>query len=88
MGKLAGVSGQKAYEYAFRRYHDERFLPLIQKLNPTLELEVGKLPSLFLEHPLAGRPWLHCRKYQFNLLTPIIARREDAGRREARARQR
>ena len=51
MGKLAGVSGLNAYEYAFRRYQDAHYLPLIKKLKPTLVLEVGELPSLFVHYP-------------------------------------
>ena len=36
-----------AYEYAFRRYQDTRYLPLINQLKPALVLAVGELPSLF-----------------------------------------
>ena len=50
LGKLAGVSGLNAYEYAFRRYQDAHYLPLIKKLKPTLVLEVGELPSLFVHY--------------------------------------
>jgi hypothetical protein len=46
-GKLLGMPGINAYEYAFRRFHDARYLPLIEKLRPTLVLSVGELPSLF-----------------------------------------
>jgi hypothetical protein len=56
MGKLAGVSGLNSYEYAFRRYQDAHYLPLIKRLKPTLVLEVGELPSLFVQHSLAGQP--------------------------------
>ena len=49
--KLAGVSGLNSYEYAFRRYQDLHYLPLIKKLKPTLVLEVGELPSLFVHYP-------------------------------------
>jgi hypothetical protein len=51
IGKLAGVSGLNAYEYAFRRYQDTHYLPLIKKLKPTLVLEVGEMPSLFVHYP-------------------------------------
>jgi hypothetical protein len=43
--KLLGVPGVNAYEYAFRRYQDARYLPLINKLKPVLVLAVGELPS-------------------------------------------
>lgn len=45
--KLLGTPSSNAYEYAFRRYQDARYLPLIKKLKPTLVLAVGELPSLF-----------------------------------------
>jgi hypothetical protein len=41
------MPGINAYEYAFRRYQDASYLPLIEKLKPTLVLAVGELPSLF-----------------------------------------
>jgi hypothetical protein len=50
MAKLAGMSGLNAYEYAFRRYQDAHYLPLIKRLKPTLVLEVGELPSLFVHY--------------------------------------
>ncbi len=50
MGKLACVSGLNSYEYAFRRYQDTHYLSLIKKLKPTLVLEAGELPSLFLHY--------------------------------------
>lgn len=56
IGKLAGMSSLNAYEYAFRRYQDAHYLRLIKKLKPTLVLEVGELPSLFVQHSLAGQP--------------------------------
>jgi len=56
LGKLASMSGVHAYEYAFRRYRDPHYLPLIQKLEPALVLEVGELPSLFTHHSAAGSP--------------------------------
>ena len=45
--KLLGMPGVNAYEYAFRRYQDARYLPLINKLKPSLVLAVGELPSPF-----------------------------------------
>ncbi len=45
--KLPGMPGVIAYEYAFRRYQDTRYLPLINQLKPALVLAVGELPSLF-----------------------------------------
>jgi hypothetical protein len=45
--KLLGTPGINAYEYAFRRYQDARYPPLIAKLKPTLTIAVGDLPSLF-----------------------------------------
>jgi hypothetical protein len=44
---LLGKPGVNAYEYAFRRYQDARYLPLINKLKPALMLAVGELPSTF-----------------------------------------
>jgi hypothetical protein len=48
--QLLGAPGINAYEYAFRRYQDARYLPLISRLKPALVLAVGELPS-----PLAVR---------------------------------
>ena len=45
--RLLGMPGANAYEYAFRRYHDARYLPLINQLKPALVLAVGELPSTF-----------------------------------------
>ncbi len=46
--KLVVLSGINAYEYAYRRYHDSRYLPLIRMLRPSLVVkEPGELPSLF-----------------------------------------
>jgi hypothetical protein len=45
--KLLGMPGVNAYDYAFRRYQDARYLPLINKLKPALVLAVGELPSTF-----------------------------------------
>jgi hypothetical protein len=43
--KLLVMPSVIAYEYAFRRYQDARYLPLINKLKPALVLAVGELPS-------------------------------------------
>ena len=45
--KILVLSGINAYEYAYRRYHDSRYLPLIRMLKPSLVMEPGELPSLF-----------------------------------------
>jgi hypothetical protein len=48
--KLLGLTGIHAFEYAYRRYRDPRYLPLIRMLKPALAVnEPGELPSLF-EH--------------------------------------
>ena len=44
---LRALPGIDAYQYAFRRYQDERYLSVIHQLTPSLTLAIGEhLPSL------------------------------------------
>jgi hypothetical protein len=46
-GKLLALPGIDALPYAFRRYHDPRYLPIIAMLQPGFTLAIGeRLPSL------------------------------------------
>ncbi len=44
LGSLPGIT---TYQYAFRRYQDERYLSVIRQLTPSFTLAIGeRLPSL------------------------------------------
>ena len=44
--KLIGTQSTGSYEYAYRRYRDDRYLTLIQKLKAKLVMAESQLPSL------------------------------------------
>ena len=47
VSKLLTLPGSDAYQYAFRRYQDPRYLPLVSKLKPGFTLAISEhLPSL------------------------------------------
>jgi len=47
LAKLVGLPGISSCQYAFRRYQDARWLPLVRELKPNLVLAIGEhLPSL------------------------------------------
>jgi hypothetical protein len=47
VSKLLALPGIEAYQYAFRRYQEPRYLPVVSKLKPGFALAIGEhLPSL------------------------------------------
>jgi hypothetical protein len=47
VAKLLSLPGVSSCQYAFRRYQDARYLPLVRELKPDLVLAIGEhLPTL------------------------------------------
>ncbi|MGC9944558.1 MAG: hypothetical protein ABSE48_22265, partial [Verrucomicrobiota bacterium] len=46
VSKLLALPGIEAYQYAFRRYQEPRYLPVVGQLTPGFTLAIGEhLPS-------------------------------------------